>query len=826
MTEITLSKSEAATGSLPKVCMISGAPADLWVEHTFRWWPIVQVGTGFSLLLEIVLFFLSKKMRVRVPLAARHKHVFRNERLAKYGGSLVLVVVVGLLLLMWITMISRHGIGGLVDSGSMMSLVAVSAFLFIVTLAGFMAAYVLLALRVPRPLEITNDEISLVNVSDHFAAALAQQRGQHVPPTQRAAAAGPQRSLPRARPLPRQQGPAPAAQPQAGGLPQIAPQQQQRERRLRQRHYSKQAKIITILLIAVTCLGGCVFSVISFSASALFHAKDSALFHAKDAGKPAQNRPPVQPRKAERPPPRRPRVANPPAREPTDVATALAALQSGQVQQQQQGIAWLTSAAVEPNSQQAVVRALAAALQSENPGIRNQALAALQTWATPQAAADVAQAAADKRVNAVEALQLLGRLGDASVAPTVIAFLDYPFAEGQQAEETFTRLSPAVHEDLIAHFNDPLDRLRQRVRKILAETGADAAAIVEQCAADLASRDEKVRRVSVEWLMNAPVMAEEQAAVSQALAPLTATDDAATRRRVLTALLTWGDADAVEVLVQGLKAKELDFRRGVEKLAMHPSAEVAATLCALLDHAFEGQRVEEALQGMPQVAEAEVVKLVNDPRGRARQRARRLLAEYKTDPALILKQSMLDFASEEPPRRALALEYFVTAEIVEPQREAVAELIQPLLADTEAKNRGQLSKAFCRWAGEEHKAQLEMLLAEKRKEIYLPALRRMVVLDSRRAAVALSRLFQEFFPRGDSVRLLRSMGAEAEDAVLILLTDKNEGTIAEACKVLKDIGTDKSLQPLTTLGRRATVAKKPKIAKAAQQAIEAIQARK
>jgi len=66
----------------------------------------------------------------------------------------------------------------------------------------------------------------------------------------------------------------------------------------------------------------------------------------------------------------------------------------------------------------------------------------------------------------------------------------------------------------------------------------------------------------------------------------------------------------------------------------------------------------------------------------------------------------------------------------------------------------------------------------------------------------------------------------AAKRVLILLTDKNEGTIAEACKVLKDIGTDKSLQPLTTLGRRATVAKKPKIAKAAQQAIEAIQARK
>jgi HEAT repeat protein len=68
---------------------------------------------------------------------------------------------------------------------------------------------------------------------------------------------------------------------------------------------------------------------------------------------------------------------------------------------------------------------------------------------------------------------------------------------------------------------------------------------------------------------------------------------------------------------------------------------------------------------------------------------------------------------------------------------------------------------------------------------------------------------------------LREIGPEAEAAVLRLLKEKHLETKREACNILRQIGTRKSIDPL----REAMLAPDQMLSQAATEAVRAIQSR-
>ena len=72
-----------------------------------------------------------------------------------------------------------------------------------------------------------------------------------------------------------------------------------------------------------------------------------------------------------------------------------------------------------------------------------------------------------------------------------------------------------------------------------------------------------------------------------------------------------------------------------------------------------------------------------------------------------------------------------------------------------------------------------------------------------------------------AVEALSKIGSDAEDAVLPLLQEKHNETKRQACKVLKDIGTKKSLEPL----RELMLSTDRSLSDSAGEAVRAIMAR-
>ena len=151
-------------GDLPDVCMRCGAPAAVYKDKSFSWFPgwiyiLILAGLLVFLILAVV---LTKYRRVCVPLCERHKNHWLNRQLG------LLLSFLGLLALGGLTVFfiadSRPGsdgetIGQVLCVGSLVSLL------------GWLVLAAVLQTTAIRPVEITERRITLTGVSREFVDA-------------------------------------------------------------------------------------------------------------------------------------------------------------------------------------------------------------------------------------------------------------------------------------------------------------------------------------------------------------------------------------------------------------------------------------------------------------------------------------------------------------------------------------------------------------------------------------------------------------------------------------------------------------------------------
>jgi hypothetical protein len=114
-------------------------------------------------------------------------------------------------------------------------------------------------------------------------------------------------------------------------------------------------------------------------------------------------------------------------------------------------------------------------------------------------------------------------------------------------------------------------------------------------------------------------------------------------------------------------------------------------------------------------------------------------------------------------------------------------------------------------------------LTEQDLSLRVNALRALAIWAVPETAPAVAKLLPSGLDRGQAVATLKAIGPPAEKAVAEYVSHKDIFTAAEACKVLKEIGTAASVPAL-----RKVLAGKPNglVANAATEAVKAIQARK
>jgi hypothetical protein len=167
MARLILYRPHMEAAPLPPVCMRCGEPATRTVYRKFSWqpgWIILLILVGLIGLLLILIFSLimTKRMPLDAPVCDRHRNHWSSRSLFTWLGFFG---VVGGWTLVLVLFDSRGPLGSapfLVTGG--LSVV-------------WLFAAVILSQNAIRPTKITDNTITLVNVSPAFAAAVNDARG-------------------------------------------------------------------------------------------------------------------------------------------------------------------------------------------------------------------------------------------------------------------------------------------------------------------------------------------------------------------------------------------------------------------------------------------------------------------------------------------------------------------------------------------------------------------------------------------------------------------------------------------------------------------------
>ncbi|MDB5346969.1 MAG: peptidase and chymotrypsin/Hap [Schlesneria sp.] len=152
------------------------------------------------------------------------------------------------------------------------------------------------------------------------------------------------------------------------------------------------------------------------------------------------------------------------------------------------------------------------------------------------------------------------------------------------------------------------------------------------------------------------------------------------------------------------------------------------------------------------------------------------------------------------------------------RRMIVVKALEPMLKAKDTFRRKQAVDILGTWAGPETIPALIRCLDESALLVKLAAIDALGKLKDERAAEPLARLMTEPGPRVQAVKALQLLGAKAETAVAAQLTHPEPEVRQEACRLLKDAGTAKSLKALELLRDDANKS----VANAAKDAIAAI----
>jgi hypothetical protein len=168
MASIRLGRYEAADGDLPEVCIVCGAPGDVYRLKNFSWhpkWVYFFILLGL-LPLVIIALILTKRMSVRAPVCRDHRYhwIWRSWVI---GGSLVLLIA-----LFFVAMVIGSSLERRANGGDFFGVICGG---FVALGIVWLIAAVAVQSTAVRATEITDREITLAGVSPKFVEAVLER---------------------------------------------------------------------------------------------------------------------------------------------------------------------------------------------------------------------------------------------------------------------------------------------------------------------------------------------------------------------------------------------------------------------------------------------------------------------------------------------------------------------------------------------------------------------------------------------------------------------------------------------------------------------------
>ena len=380
-------------------------------------------------------------------------------------------------------------------------------------------------------------------------------------------------------------------------------------------------------------------------------------------------------------------------------------------------------------------------------------------------------------------METLGKLQDNRAADVLARKLSDPQLH-DQAVDALKLMGPGAEDSVVECLFSGDAATRQRAADLLADYGTDPAAVLDEARGRLKSNDPDEQRAAAEWFAENPPQSDAQKGrVAGPLAGLLADLSPEVNGVALRGLKLWATKDCLPEVV--------DYAHRLEKAGN--SQQVAANKSAVIDvlvqfpdeSAAEAiglqlkdpglrEKASQALLVLGPVASDTVSHYINHPNEGVRKEAQRLSRELKTGTDHKLEQILADIGDASKARSRTALEHLARLRLDETSRATVSKALNAPLGDPDAGIRGAALDAVRVWGTQENTAALVKLLGS------VPAEREKDAHTSDKV-----------------VQALISLGSGAEDAVAPLLRSPDGLVRRQACFILGEIGTQKSVAPLS-----------------------------
>jgi hypothetical protein len=384
-------------------------------------------------------------------------------------------------------------------------------------------------------------------------------------------------------------------------------------------------------------------------------------------------------------------------------------------------------------------------------------------------------------------LQALGKLRDPRAADVLAAKLTDPQLR-DQAVFALKLLGPGAENAVLDYLfvGDPATR--QRAGGLLAEYGTAPEKVLAEARRRLRSNDPQERLAAADWFAdNPPGSDAEKAAVAGPLAGLLGDLSPRANGLALQGLKLWATRDVLPQVVEF--ARRLDKAGNspevaanksalIDVLAQFPDATAAEALALQLKDPGLRGKAAQALSKLGPVAGPAVLQYLNHPDAGVRREASSLSRLLSTPADSQLERTLADVADARKARSRAALQHIARLRPDAANRARVSQALNAPLLDPDPGIRDDALAAVRVWATPDNTATLLRLLGSLHGENRE---------SDARAAQSVA-------------QALIAIGPSVEDAVVPLLTSADAVVRREACWVLGDVGTARSLQPLNDAG--------------------------
>jgi hypothetical protein len=357
--------------------------------------------------------------------------------------------------------------------------------------------------------------------------------------------------------------------------------------------------------------------------------------------------------------------------------------------------------------------------------------------------------------------------------------------------------------------NDP--NTKARANKLLAEFGATPKTIADEAFARLKSPQADVRHSAIGWFVeNAPNDDRQKADGAKLLGKLLVEQSPDVCAKVLQALKTWASKDCLADLAEYARREQKAVAGSpelIEILAQFPDPTAAEAIAFQLPNNNTRAQASQALLKLrPPAADNAVLHYINHPDLAVQKEARGLARLLKISDERQLDQTLADVADSQIARSRSALHHLAQIRPDDASRAKVSKALNTTLLEPTRGLSDESLNALRIWSSRENIDTLLNMLGPYDKSGMgrnARVIEFLGALKDPRAADTLANGLEHGRERSLVSKALRTIGPGAQDAVARYLDSLNEATRIEACRILGEIGTSKSLDALDKAYRQA-----------------------